>query len=885
MPADILSEQIRLPPTPTVEKPPGRARRSSMMERSNKKVSRIPTTTTSTLLPRAQTDNSNRLANGRRRSMAPTTLTTKPAAPEPSQTSPSKTSRFNIMIRRPSKSSSTATNSSHGSQKRDDHEANKPSPMSRRQSLTRATASSLAKVVPFGHNRSSSSSDLIGRASAALSDSSTSNSSSNSNSSKGSTSHRRNSMMSLSPPEVLQRPTSRPSVSTKGSHRWSSFGGFLRPSHSSSSSSTNSSATATASTPLRRRKASMTTAPLGPAEASKMTKKSSNTASAAPAHYGSRLAHLAQQQQQQQQQRARTTTCRTSPPTMATSTTADMRKKTTRPISNVSPKASAHSSSTASTSASHVPAQTQQVRRPNNNHHATGAHLTESSSQSPPEALRMRRASHMEVVCDSDISTVSLGSRRSSMSSLRNQYQPTQHPAWLANAGFMRKSKCAACNPKGSAEVHPVQTQGVHHPSHHHHQRSLSRSGSIYDVHQQQQQQQASVHQYTYAVPQPAMQAAAASVVAPSAAPNGNTQTCPHCLSVTPSHRLKAPGSSEAPERKTMKRLEDQREHDPPTTPLPCELEPSPSTRSSSSTSIDSSSVCSSSPKSGTVVMTKTGPTPAATAAAAMAAASAVVTAAAATAITGAKNDGSKRWAELITHCLEHSNKLEALAHDLLGSEQRVCALVERAQQTDESRVNKYAVQISDCESLLQQQRRMLDEMEAMLRKPEITSPPPTPPSAPADTTGDCHSLSSAVVQDRSWGEKVEDSVSQLRWAVSQWVGGSAGTGQIVECTLGPDGQLSIVTVAGTIVTTEARFLPKHLLRQENAENDEKHVYYHHYLVHLTREHRRDGFAPLSSDEWVPDEGTKHCEFVHPDSSQPCETEFDWLVRRHHCRR
>lgn len=253
---------------------------------------------------------------------------------------------------------------------------------------------------------------------------------------------------------------------------------------------------------------------------------------------------------------------------------------------------------------------------------------------------------------------------------------------------------------------------------------------------------------------------------------------------------------------------QEQQEHEPPTTPTPCEFETSHSTHSSSSTSVSSSSA-SSSPKSKAAVLTRSAPTPAATAAAAMAAASAVVTAAAATAISGAKNDGSKRWAELIAHCLEHSNKLEVLAHDLLGSEQRVCARVEKSQQTDESRVDKYAVQISDCESLLQQQRRMLDEMEAMLKKPEMSSPPPTPPSAPADTTGGCHSVHSAAIHDRSWGEKVEDSVSQLRWAVSQWVGGSAGTGQIVECTLGPDGQLSIVTVTGTVVTTEARLLPK----------------------------------------------------------------------------
>lgn len=73
-------------------------------------------------------------------------------------------------------------------------------------------------------------------------------------------------------------------------------------------------------------------------------------------------------------------------------------------------------------------------------------------------------------------------------------------------------------------------------------------------------------------------------------------------------------------------------------------------------------------------------------------------------------------------------------------------------------------------------------------------------------------SSSSDKEQPKTLGDFVEDSVSRIRWTVSQWVGGSVGTGQLVKCEMGPDGQTSTIIVAGTGVTTEPKLLPKVIL-------------------------------------------------------------------------
>lgn len=89
-------------------------------------------------------------------------------------------------------------------------------------------------------------------------------------------------------------------------------------------------------------------------------------------------------------------------------------------------------------------------------------------------------------------------------------------------------------------------------------------------------------------------------------------------------------------------------------------------------------------------------------------------------------------------------------------------------------------------------------------------------------------SNSSDKEQPKTLGDFVEDSVSRIRWTVSQWVGGSVGTGQLVKCEMGPDGQTSTIIVAGTGVTTEPKLLPKVIFAQAF------HVLETHILFHST---------------------------------------------------
>ncbi|KAI7880056.1 hypothetical protein K492DRAFT_178165 [Lichtheimia hyalospora FSU 10163] len=138
--------------------------------------------------------------------------------------------------------------------------------------------------------------------------------------------------------------------------------------------------------------------------------------------------------------------------------------------------------------------------------------------------------------------------------------------------------------------------------------------------------------------------------------------------------------------------------------------------------------------------------------------------------------------------------------------------------------------------------------------------------------------------QQKTLGDFVEDSVSRIRWTVSQWVGGSVGTGQLVKCEMGPDGQTSTIIVAGTGVTTEPKLLPKHLICQDM---ESKPVYYHQYILYIEREDRANRFCLLPPSHWVADAQAHHCQFTYTDESGQikCQSEFDWAIRRHHCRR
>ena len=527
-------------------------------------------------------------------------------------------------------------------------------------------------------------------------------------------------------------------------------------------------------------------------------------------------------------------------------------------------------------------------------------HPTETPSGSPPHYYQPHLSHQRSVtkassencarlssrMLDSDISISSLESRRSSVSSLRTvqsacrhsfsnnnninnvatatnttnttaitQYNNvTQHPAWLASAGFMRRTKCTACNPTSGSE----------------HRRSLSRSSSMYDV------------------------AAAAAVAAQHQHSTHNTLRRLSRTSLTDDNGNMKPNNN-------RRIVSADGIIDSPLTPIP----------NSTATFIRQHQQLYGNNRSAATPTTTTAST---TAAAAMAAAAAVVSAAAATAATTNPDPANEKWMQLIGNCINHSSKLERLAHDLLASEQHATDMLEvheSIEDSQKSRDQQYQVRVKECEALVRVQREMLVEMENILSEQgfkkeinlkqqqqqmhqhELTTPPPSSPSeSSASSSSSAPSVSddqqqqeegqqedqldqkscseneeiqksSTVLkqeqdaersgqdqkkqaeeseeqeepsrgeegqvtqespescqdliqpqsddneQDKPWSEIVEDTVSQIRWNVSQWVGGGVGTGQIVKCEIGADGLMSTIIVAGTGVTTEPRLLPK----------------------------------------------------------------------------
>ncbi|KAI9497018.1 hypothetical protein BDB00DRAFT_868852 [Zychaea mexicana] len=904
-------------------------------------------------------------------------------------TSTSTRKRFsNMMLRRPSQSTSASSTSSGSSSDRKSTSSN----MSRRQSLTRATASSLAKVVPSFHNKTT-----------------------NAESPKSSSQHngtinnilarRRNSMMTLS--NATQPATPKPSGSTvakstsysklgtnntsandasaKNSSNWF---GLRRPSSPAIPSPSSSSAQPS---PRLRRNSIIPPS----SSTSAITRAKSHHPNHMPRQqqhqhdkHDSRLATLAkqqQQQQQQQQQRTNTAHQETEAPDRSISNSSTLKPKTNVPARPAGTTATVKSAvpvapaaATAATAPPAPPADkaaTAIVGAPSvaacaehsaaqqdsyfEQHHPAETPRTITTASTvikAPSETCSRLSSRM---LDSDISIGSIESRRSSVSSLRtvqsachhnNTTKTTQHPAWLASAGFMRRTKCTACNPN----------------SHTDHRRSLSRSSSMYDVAQPQASTLRRLSRTSLTED------------------NGSVKTTNINRRIASADGL----------------------IDPPLTPIPNTTVAFIRQQQQQQQLYGNNR--------------STMPTAAATCAAAMAAAAAVVSAAAATAATTNPDSTNEKWMRLIGNCITHSNKLERLAHDLITSEQHVTHMLETHESMEDaqkSRDQQYQVQVKECETLVRVQREMLVEMEGLLsehgfnRKEidttpqqiqhDLTTPPPSSPSTSSSssvpssladrdpkqeqqqtTTSSSSSSSSSSSEveddeedsqqeehspaqeqcversendqtqepepsedelqqqahqqeqkhhsrqltespepyqkepeqqqqeqqqeeeeekedeiDKPWSEIVEDTVSQIRWNVSQWVGGGVGTGQIVKCEVGPDGLMSTIIVAGTGVTTEPRLLPKHLMQKQQQQQQQHRpdisVYYHQYILYIEREDRKRHFTLMPSAQWVQDDQVKCCQFSYTDdsssSSSPsthiqCKSGFDWLARRHHCR-
>ncbi|CDH55205.1 predicted protein [Lichtheimia corymbifera JMRC:FSU:9682] len=194
----------------------------------------------------------------------------------------------------------------------------------------------------------------------------------------------------------------------------------------------------------------------------------------------------------------------------------------------------------------------------------------------------------------------------------------------------------------------------------------------------------------------------------------------------------------------------------------------------------------------------------------------------------------------LIASCMAHADKLEALANEVSRSEYRVSQLLQQHQaliQSLDAREHRYMMHVQTYQQLLASQTRMLNELEQLQGR--LSSAPLScwhPPSP--------------------W------------WAtLAPHNGGSIITQQKNNL-----GHTTDIVVAGTCV---AHNPPQHLMLTNDAHQS---TIYHHYLLHIGHDERSVKFVLCPPDQWVPDEHADACQEAH------CDTHFNLFNRRHHCR-
>ncbi|KAI8143966.1 hypothetical protein BJV82DRAFT_610046 [Fennellomyces sp. T-0311] len=772
-----------------------------------------------------------------------------------STTAESAKRRFSaMMLRRPSQSTSASSSSSSSDQR------STSSTMSRRQSLTRATASSLAKVVPSFHNKNTNTESLK----------------SSPNNGIHLLARRRNSMMALS--NTTQPSTPKPSGSTVVKSSSSSIGangGVSNPSGSKwfglrRPSSPAIPSASTSSTNPRPRRYSMI-----PQAAHHPPVKASQNHMLQQDKHDSKLASLAKQQQR----RMSAVQLAGNTPDRSISNSSTLKPKPNLPARHAAADKAAivGGASVAPSNAAcaeHSAAQDSYFEQ---------HHPTETPRNKPTETCS-RLSSRM---LDSDISIGSIESRRSSVSSLRTvqsgcrHNNTTQHPAWLASAGFMRRTKCTACNPNSTSE----------------HRRSLSRSSSMYDV----------------------------AAAAQSSALRRLSRTS--CTSLTEDN-----GSIKTNNRRIASA---DGTFDPPLTPIP------------NTTAVFIRQQQQRIPMP-TAAATAAAAMAAAAAVVSAAAATAASTNPDTTNEKWMRLIGNCiTHSNKLERLAQDLMSSEQRANDILEAHESMEDVLKLRDEQYQYQVKECEALVRAQREMLDEMESLLGEhgfkkeINTKQIQHDLTTPPPSSPSAsssssipslpdqeqetcPEDDTQEEQSdvsheqeaerseqdhqehaelseeeqeqevrlLSASpepiddkeeAVPEKPWNEIVEESISQFRWNVSQWVGGGVGTGQIVKCELGADGLMSTIIVAGTGVTTEPRLLPKHLMQPRS----DKSVYYHQYILYIEREDRRQRFTLMPCARWVQDDQVKRCQFSYSDESGhiQCKSEFDWLARRHHCRR
>ncbi|ORZ03273.1 hypothetical protein BCR43DRAFT_42822 [Syncephalastrum racemosum] len=221
----------------------------------------------------------------------------------------------------------------------------------------------------------------------------------------------------------------------------------------------------------------------------------------------------------------------------------------------------------------------------------------------------------------------------------------------------------------------------------------------------------------------------------------------------------------------------------------------------------------------------------------------------------------SMDFIQLVESCMAHAEQLERLVRKLEWSETHLNTVLEPDTPLDDS--------LDEREQLYRRHRdrfhRMLLQQSTMLADLENIS------------QGHTNKHSRNEENDRAFGFLRDTAAAgthlmQARWYLGLVTGATAGTGKILHH--GSKGQLII---SGMSTTTEASLLPKYLLHDKRRREQLQGLFIHQYLVQIPHQARSIKF--VLADTWVPDHEAVRCQFP------TCTTVFDWINRRHHCRR
>ncbi|KAL0094887.1 hypothetical protein F4703DRAFT_1922480 [Phycomyces blakesleeanus] len=255
---------------------------------------------------------------------------------------------------------------------------------------------------------------------------------------------------------------------------------------------------------------------------------------------------------------------------------------------------------------------------------------------------------------------------------------------------------------------------------------------------------------------------------------------------------------------------------------------------------------------------------------------------------TEIEGDHKEIFMDMLSNCIERSDKLDKLKRDLQESEQRMNEMVinhQVSKKPSAKQDQQFSQQILEYKNIVKTQRQMMDEMEGLLASFGVhTKRPQLSVSTSSQSSAGSVSTPSQASWSNMWNGTKEEGITKMRWNVSQLVGGGVGTGRLVEKKTDTDGSC-VMVIAGSGVTTESRLLPKRLV----SDTQDDAVHHHKYVLQLNEDDRRNKFVLKSTKEWTQDKEVKRCEFVlspgsESEEASTCSVKFGFLQRRHHCR-